>query len=199
MSKVIDLTNTSFGDLTVVARAENDAYKRTRWICVCKCGNITTVSGQSLRIGETTSCGCRRVKHGSCRSRLYKEWSSMKDRCRGYTPRDKRNYKDRGITFCDEWIEFEPFRDWALANGYRDDLTLDRIDVNGNYGPSNCRWVTQKEQQNNKRNNNIISFNGKSQTLTQWARELGIKPKTLSQRINGMHWSIEKALTTPVK
>lgn len=200
MSKVNDLTNMEFGDLVVVGRAENNSRNRACWVCACKCGSITVVSGSDLLSGNTKSCGCRRKKHGFSRTRLHKIWLCMKNRCYYHNHDQYSNYGCRGIAVCDEWKNnFIAFMNWALASGYNDNLTIDRIDVDGNYEPSNCRWITNKEQQNNRRNNHMISFNGKTQSLTKWAEEFGIKSRTLSQRINGMHWSIEKALTTPVK
>ena len=101
---------------------------------------------------------------------------------------------------CDEWLkDYATFRQWALDNGYSENLTIDRINPNGNYEPNNCRWVTQKVQQNNRRNNRLITFNGKTQTISQWSEELGFKRSVLGQRLNGMGWSVEKALTTPIK
>lgn len=99
---------------------------------------------------------------------------------------------------CDAWLSFDAFRDWSLSNGYKDDLTLDRIDGSKDYCPENCRWVDWEVQQNNRCNNHLITFNGKTQTMSQWAREIGLKPKTLSRRINDKGWSVEKALTTPL-
>ena len=129
----------------------------------------------------------------------------MKDRC--YNPNNNAycNYGARGITVCEEWLNsYLSFRDWALNNGYSEALpssecTLDRIDVNGNYCPENCRWVSMKEQCNNKRDNYNISYNGTTKTLTQWAEEYGIKSRTLRTRIVNLNWPIDKALNTPVK
>lgn len=137
--------------------------------------------------------------HGATGTRLYQAWENMRARCNRKSSREYENYGGRGISVCSEWNEhFESFRDWALNNGYSEQLTLDRIDVNGNYEPGNCRWISNKEQQNNKRNNRNITYNGRTQTLNQWAKELGMIPKTLQGRLDKSGWSIEKALTTPV-
>lgn len=153
-----------FGRLTVVERAENyispQGQARKRWLCKCDCGGIVTIMARCLISGDTKSCGCLQketakstfTKHGTWGSRLHVIWSSMKTRCYNKNHRGYNYYGVRGITVCDEWRDdFQAFHDWAMANGYRDDLTIDRIDVDGNYEPSNCRWITMAEQQTNKR------------------------------------------------
>ena len=123
------------------------------------------------------------------RYRLNYLYQNMKLRC------NRTTYKQKGITICKEWLEdFHAFKSWALQNGYKDDLTLDRIDNNKGYYPENCRWVTMKVQNNNKSNNRLITYKGQTKTLTQWSEELGIKKTTLHNRLNYYGWSIEKAL-----
>lgn len=120
----------------------------------------------------------------------------MKDRCYNENNKKYRNYGGRGIVVCDEWKDdFGVFQEWALQNGYNDELSIDRIDANGPYRPDNCQWATQKEQQNNRTNNHLLTYNGKTQTLTQWAAETGINEMALSSRINKLNWSTERALT----
>ena len=132
--------------------------------------------------------------------RLYPIWSGMKDRCLNKNNKRYSSYGGRGIEVCKEWQQsFRAFLRWAMANGYEEGLSIDRIDNDGNYCPENCRWATAKEQANNKRWNHLITYNGKTQTMKEWAEELGIKLSTLSQRINSYRWSDEKALTTPVR
>ena len=140
------------------------------------------------------------MKHGMAGTRIYECWKDMKKRC--YNPKNKRypDYGARGISVYHEWLGehgAENFINWAMANGYRDDLTLDRIDVNSDYEPNNCRWATLKEQANNKRQNHLITYNGKTQTVTQWAEELNVNTRTLFSRID-RGWTDEQILTTPV-
>ena len=159
MSGLIDLTGQRFGRLTVVSRAENRG-NQTRWLCKCDCGNEKIIAGNALKSGVTLSCGCYhkevtgkiRRTHGGTGTRLHSIWQNMKARCYRESAREYENYGGRGITICDEWRnDYKAFHDWAVENGYADNLTIDRKNVNGNYEPSNCRWITNEEQQRNKR------------------------------------------------
>lgn len=178
------------------------------WACKCDCGNTCIVAGSSLRRGHTQSCGCyhreragaANVTHGMYSTRLYRIWQHMKARCGDLSGKHYPNYGDRGIEVCTEWINsFELFCEWALANGYSESLTIDRIDPNGNYEPSNCRWLTMKGQGNNKRNNVYVTINGKTQTMMQWSEELHIRYRTVRYRISKMKMSPYDALTRPLK
>lgn len=174
MSKVIDLTGQRFGRLIVIGKSPIKAKSGSQWVCNCECGNTVTVARCSLVSNHTKSCGCTRkqflsekkptfkhggetMKDGKRRERLYMVWSGMKERC--YSPKHNRyqSYGERGITICEEWRDdYAAFRDWAMANGYdptapRGACTIDRIDVDGDYCPENCRWVSMAVQSKNKR------------------------------------------------
>lgn len=162
MWKVIDLIGQKFGRLTVINRAENyvppsKKKKVARWECQCECGNEVIVRGDALRSGLIKSCGCFKkdfayglgkgcATHKQTKTRLYNIWGKMKSRCYKTSNNRYKNYGGRGITVCDEWKDdFPAFYEWAMANGYADNLSIDRIDNNGNYCPSNCRWISLSE------------------------------------------------------
>lgn len=201
-----DLTGQKFNHLTVIEYI-GQRKGRTMWRCQCDCGNEIEVDSSSLKSGNTTACGCRQSigwgngkTHGKIRTRIYRIWRGMKDRCTNPNNPYYKNYGGRGITVCKEWKDnFQAFYDWAIANGYADDLTIDRIENNGNYEPSNCRWVDRFEQMSNTRSNRNIEYKGKTQTLAQWARELNFPYYILDGRINNYGWSVEKAFETPIQ
>lgn len=135
-------------------------------------------------------------KHGGKGTRLYRIWQAMKTRCLNPNFERFSDYGGRGITICEEWEnDFQSFHDWSMKNGYSDDLTIDRIDNDGNYEPSNCRWVTNEVQLNNSRQCNFIEFNGETHNMTEWSKILGIPRYVLSNRIHAYGWSIERAFT----
>lgn len=136
--------------------------------------------------------------HGGTGTRIHNIWLSMRERCNRVNHPWYKAYGGRGIKICEEWDDFSKFRKWAMANGYSNELTIDRIDCNGNYEPNNCRWATMKEQQNNKRNNRIIEYKGKKYTLTQLAEKIGINKTTLKERLNA-GWSVDDAVERPVR
>lgn len=158
MGKLIDLSGQQFGRLTVIKRAE-DKNKTVMWICKCDCGNIKIIAGKHLRYGLISSCGCYQLEdrhnhtatHRMSKTRLYKTWLDMRDRCYRTKNKSYVDYGGKGITVCSNWKNaFEPFCKWALASGYTDDLTIDRINSKGNYEPSNCRWVKRDVQAQNR-------------------------------------------------
>ena len=154
MSKLIDLTGQTFERLTVIKRVENAKNNKAQWLCQCSCGKQKIIKSSNLIRGATSSCGCIKEEKrlGELHnSRLHRIWNNMKQRCLNPKNTNYVHYGKRGITVCKEWIDFKPFYNWALSNGYKDTLSIDRINVNGNYEPLNCRWATYKEQNNNKR------------------------------------------------
>lgn len=194
-----------FGRLTTV-KVVGKNKKGAVWLCKCDCGNEAKVNAYNLgRI--TYSCGClqkeivgeRHTTHHQTNTRLYHIWSSMKHRCRNPKLKEYPRYGGRGIKVSDEWSSsFESFEKWAKENGYEDSLTLDRIDVNGNYEPSNCRWTTMFEQQSNKRNNVFLTYKGETHTAMEWSRRTNISYTALIQRVH-RGWDVERILTTPWK
>ena len=139
--------------------------------------------------------------HGMSKTRLYRIWCGMKKRTSPTADaRHKRNYYDRGIRMCSEWVNsFEAFYGWSMKHGYSDELSIDRIDNDGNYCPENCRWTDSYVQGNNRRRNRNYTYNGKTQTIAEWAREYGFSYDMLRERLVVLHWDIDKALNTPSK
>ena len=206
MGKRIDLTGQRFGRLVVLDFFDYDHNHKALWKCQCDCGNQKVVRANELRAGKTQSCGClhkqqlseRVKKHGGRGTRLFNIWKNMKARC--YNPKNEKYviYGERGITVCEEWIhDFEKFRDWALSHGYQEHLTIDRIDVNGDYCPENCRWGTALQQARNKQHNHLITYKNETKTLSEWAEQFHVDHRTISRRLK-VGWSIKEALETPV-
>lgn len=203
----MDLTGQRYGKLTATFFAGKNKHGQTQWLCRCDCGYKTVVTTGHLRSGHTKSCGCAAIEtarknhttHGMGKTRLYRIWSNIKSRCENPGSSVYERYGGRGITVCDEWRDsFQSFKDWAEENGYKDNLTIDRIDNNGEYSPENCRWATPKEQGNNKRNNHLIEINGETKTLSQWCDLYGLSSDLVKQRINKLGWSPLMAFTTPI-
>jgi len=210
MDKVYNLEGKRFNKLVVLNRIENDKYGNARWLCKCDCGNKAKVLGSHLRSNHTKSCGClqkesfkniiHKSKHNMINTRIYRIWIGMKNRTNEKSKLKEKyykNYSGRNIGMCKEWKkDFITFYKWSIENGYNDKLTIDRIDVNDNYEPNNCRWITMEEQQNNKRNNKIIEYKGEKHTLSEWNKILNYTNGLLKNRLN-RGWSVERAFTTP--
>lgn len=179
-----DLTGRKFGTLEVIGPAENIG-RRTAWMCRCECGKVKPVTADKLKAGTTVSCGCKKNKtHGKRRTRLYCIWKNMKQRCGNPNNTAYKDYGGRGISVCREWAEdFGAFYDWAMANGYDDDLQIDRIDNDAGYSPENCRWITQAGNLANTRRNILVEIRGEKHTIAEWARISGVNERTLHHRL----------------
>jgi len=201
----IDLIGQKFGRLIIVKYIE-----KYRYLCQCDCGNKKIVRIYDLKSGHTKSCGClnvekiihRSIKHGHQRNRkatkIYNVWAAIIQRCTNANDKHYKNYGGRGITICKRWRKFENFNE-DMGKGWKRGLTIERKNNEKGYYPDNCEWVTQKEQNRNRRNNLLITCFGKTKLLIKWSEETGIPYGTLRRRIFEHYWSIEKALTMPVK
>ena len=191
-----NLVNKKFGKLLVLSRSDERKGREILWNCRCECGKETRIAGSNLRSGGSTSCGCvqrnklieRNTTHGLSKSRLYCIWSSMKSRCLNINEKSYKRYGGRGIKICDDWLNkdtgFMNFYNWAIKNGYADNLTIDRIDNNKGYSPDNCRWVSVRAQNNNRCSNHYIIFNGESHSISDWSRILGLNERAIRSRLN---------------
>jgi len=213
-------TGEKFGRLTVIKLDHIQEYispndvisNKEYYLCKCDCGNECIILKKSLKLGYTKSCGCFRkeiakkeaekIKHGLIKTRLYNIFSCIKTRCYNKKHNYFNNYGGRGITICDEWLNkkngFITFYNWAMDNGYQENLTIDRIDNNGNYNPDNCRWIIHKEQCRNQSSNVNITYNGETHCIAEWAEILNIKSSFIYNRIH-KNWSIEKIFAILVK
>lgn len=199
-----DIEGQKFGKLTVMGFVGKDKHRNALWHCECECGNRKTVQANNLKNSHTKSCGChniqkikeRQTTHGHATSgrcsRIYSIWMAMMRRCYNPNIKNYHRYGGRGIIVCESWHKFENF----LADMGEPILgmSIDRMDNNGNYCPENCKWATPKEQANNRRSNRILEFNGRLQTMAQWANETGVRWSTIYNRLK-KGWSIERALT----
>lgn len=209
-----NLTGNRYGQLVVLeVHPQRRPSSHILWKCRCDCGNTTITSGASMKSNHTLSCGCLQkitagihaekmgkanTRHGKTHTREYETWHHIRQRCHGTSGESDRHYHDRGIQVCERWDVFENFlEDMGPRPSPRHQI--DRIDVNGDYCPENCRWVLPKEQQRNRRNNVLITYQGKTQCIAAWAEEMGFTTLLLWQRLQKYRWSVEKALTTPVR
>lgn len=216
MSKLIDLTGQKFGRLTVIERAiwEESDNRCAKWLCQCQCGQTKVVSSVHLRNGNTRSCGClskelasergqksrigqRSLKHGDFGTKLYGVWAGMKRRCQNPNTKYYADYGGRGIEVCKPWQEYINFKEWAIEAGYREGLSIDRVDVDGDYCPENCRWIPLKEQNSNKRISIKLEYKGRQYSIKEIARMTGLKTRTIQERYK-RGWSVEKIIQTKV-
>lgn len=195
MRKTSNLNGMKYGRLTVLYDTEkiNEKTGSKYCMCRCSCGRTIEVMKTSLKSGNTKSCGCLNkerlkkqkihYKHGGTHTKLYNLWWKIKQRCYCEYDNSYKNYGGRGITMCDEWLnDYIAFKEWAIKNGYKEGLSIDRIDNDGNYEPSNCRWATKKEQANNRRTNIKLAYNNETHNLKEWAELLNINDGTLRSR-----------------
>lgn len=209
MSKRLDLTGQRFGKLLAISPSENsvseNGRKRSQWLCRCDCGNECLVKTDHLRAGLTRSCGCYAKEnnanrtHGLTGTRIYVEWTSMKSRCYNVKNSAYGRYGGRGIKVCEEWANsFENFYRWATENGYNDSLTIERKNVDGDYSPENCCWITKKEQARNRRKSiRVVSEDGTEELAMDVASRNGIDMSVVRARVY-KGWSLEEALKTPL-
>ena len=201
MYKLKDLTGKKFGRITVLYRTNpsyginNGAY----WLCRCSCGKEKIIRGWHLTSGRVKSCGCKKKETRSIlkdlyKGRIYRIWVQLRNRCKNKNHYYYKYYGGRGINVCNDWDKnFKNFYNWAINNGYKENLTIDRIDLDGNYEPSNCRWITKKEQVYNRRNNIWINYNGVSMLLTKWLKFFK-KSTTLYYSLKKQGYSNEEIL-----
>lgn len=194
-----------FGRLTVLEELPERKHNTRVYRCKCDCGNIIDVRKDMLKNGNTKSCGClqreaasvvgkNKRTHGKSKTRLYSIYHHIINRCYNKNTRNYQNWGGRGIKICDAWLnDFMNFYSWAINNGYHEGLSIDRINVDGNYEPDNCRWATSKEQGNNRRTSIFLTYNGKTQTLKQWSEELGCKYGTMNVRYHE-GWPVKEIL-----
>lgn len=205
------LTGERFGRLVVESFYDTN-NRNTLWKCKCDCGKEVIVKGTYLVNGDTKSCGClkrdrtieRNTTHGMAhQTRLYTVWKGMRERCYNVNCSEYQNYGGRGVTICPEWDDFSCFAQWAEENGYNESLpasecSIDRIDNNGIYEPSNCRWVSMSQQARNTRRNRLLFYDGQVKPAVEWGEIYGINSKNITQRIDKYGWSVADAITTPV-
>lgn len=209
MPKTLDLTGQMYGKLLVIRRL-GKIVNKVMYECKCECGNIKSISHSDLRSNRTKSCGCykkqllieKNTTHGlSVKNgkpiRLFRIWSNIKTRTMNPKSPQYIDYGGRGIKLDRTWLNFEIFYKWSMTNGYEENLSIDRINVNGDYTPNNCRWADVKTQANNRRNNINITLGHSTKTLTQWCDTFNLNYRTVQDRIK-RNWSIETALLTPV-
>ena len=192
----IDITGKRYGHLTAIRYDHTTKSRHEYWLFKCDCGKEKVIEKYSVTSGVQKYCGCQKwkQKHGKSHERIYSIWHCMIQRCENKHNTGYKNYGGRGINVCKEWKDFRNFYNWSISSGYSNGLTIDRIDVNGNYCPENCKWATIHEQTRNKRTNTLITIGKETKCLCDWAKHYCIRVNTVCDRIK-RGWSIENALT----
>ena len=199
----LDLSNKRSGNLLFIKQVGVSKDRHILWECLCDCGNSIVTSSSNFNVlkncGKCKTYVCKGKITSKSKTRLFKIWNGMKSRCSCPSVNSYELYGGKGISVCQEWMDFDNFYNWSMSNGYSDGLSIDRIDIELNYNPSNCRWVTIKEQGRNKSNSRLIEYNGETKCLSEWSELLNIRRDTLARRIDDYGWSIGKAFSTPVR
>ena len=194
MKNIKDYSNKKYGKLIVKYAFRDKLKNKTMAFCECECGKTKIISMGNLQSGKTKSCGCGHKKHHQTNTRLYNIWKGIKQRCYNKNNQAYKYYGKRNIIMCDIWKnDFISFMEWALENGYEKNLTIDRIDVNGNYCPENCRWITSAQQNTNKRTYKKIFYENELYSAKEFSKKFGIKYRTLMWRLN-QNWDVENLL-----
>lgn len=209
-----EMTGRRYGMLRVLGASPDrilpSGKKESMCLCECDCGKIKAIRVASLKNGNTKSCGCYRNKcssermharatHGLGGTKIYGVWKCMIDRCQNPNNKSYKNYGGKGVDVCSEWQDVNVFVEWALMSGYKDGLTLERVNNNQGYYPDNCIWADRYVQNNHTSRNHLLTYMGRTQTMAQWSRELGLSYSAIKTRINRYGWPTEVALATPVR
>lgn len=198
-----DLIGKKFNKLTIIERCGSDNSYHKLYKCKCDCGNYAVLRGTNIIRGVTKTCGCliietntkRLTRHGKYGTRIYRIWNGIMTRC-SHSAKSHPRYSGRGIDVCDEWrSDFVNFYNWAMKNGYNKELSIDRIDNNGNYEPTNCKWSTNKEQARNNSRNVMIKYKGMTKCINEWAEYFGITENSIRYRLR-KKWSMDKIEST---
>lgn len=192
MKKTSERIGEKFGKLFVIGLVKNEKRRGYNFICECECGNVKIIRSDCVTSGNTVSCGClkkeqdkknlERTTHNESKTELHKKWSGMKARVFNENNHRFHRYGGRGIKICKEWLEYENFRDWAKSNGYKDGLSIERVDNNGNYEPSNCKWIELVEQSKNRKNTKWVEFRNEKMCLKDFSKYTKVKYGTLAWR-----------------
>lgn len=195
--KINDLTGKKYNQLEVIKLDHIDKNHTCYWLCKCDCGNFKVINGNKIKNGNTKACGCMRgktTKYNNQNKKLYKKWQHMISRCYNKNDVSYKNYGERGIKVCEEWKDYDNFALWSIHNGYSESLEIDRINVNGNYEPKNCRYITNLANRRNKRNTLKYQYNGKILTLKEIAEMLNLEYKTLWSRMKRNNYDLKKSI-----